>query len=133
METDPSQEHGPLPGGAREQALIDEIVAGGATPAAIDGFRLLVLDNYAVVGRDLPWRHSRDPYAVLVSEVMLQQTQVERVRGRWERFVDRFPDFDTLAGAPLAEVLSEWQGMGYNRRAVSLKRLAEAVVVEHQG
>jgi len=64
---------------------------------------------------------------------MLQQTQVDRVRGRWERFLDRFPSFSALAGAPLAEVLGEWQGLGYNRRAANLKRIAEAVVAEHGG
>ena len=122
-----------VPAGPREGALIDRVLDEGASPPVLAAFQELVLDHYRAFGRDLPWRHSADPYAILVSEVMLQQTRVERVRGRWERFVDRFPDLEMLAGAPLAEVLSEWQGMGYNRRAVNLKRIAEAVVADHGG
>src|SRR5690349_13213451 len=70
--------------------------------------------------RDLPWRHTRDPYAVLVSEVMLQQTQVARVVPYWERWLELFPTLDALAAAPLAAVLEVWQGLGYNRRAIAL-------------
>lgn len=83
-----------------------------------------VLTEGQVRYRDLPWRFVDDPYAVLVSEVMLQQTQVARVMGRWERFLSRFPTLDALAAADGADVLEEWQGMGYNRRALSLKRAA---------
>lgn len=75
--------------------------------------------------RDLPWRGIDDAYGVLVSEVMLQQTQVKRVLGRWERFVGMFPSVDALAAASSADVLAEWQGLGYNRRALALKRAAE--------
>ena len=78
-------------------------------------------------GRDLPWRRTRDPYEILVSETMLQQTQVERVVPRWLRFVERWPTPDALAAAAPAEVIVEWQGLGYNRRAVSLRRAAQAV------
>ena len=78
-------------------------------------------------GRDLPWRHTRDPYAILVSEVMLQQTQVERVVPRWERWLARWPTADTLARAPAAEAIREWQGLGYNRRALALHRAANHV------
>lgn len=78
--------------------------------------------------RDLPWRRSRDPYEVLVSEVMLQQTQVARVIGYHERWLAAFPDLEALAAAPLSVVLANWQGLGYNRRAIALKRLAEEVV-----
>ena len=77
--------------------------------------------------RDLPWRHTRDPYGIWVSEVMLQQTQVSRVDGRWQRWLERFPTVEALAAAPQAEVLAEWQGMGYNRRALSLLRAAQAI------
>jgi A/G-specific adenine glycosylase len=77
--------------------------------------------------RDLPWRRRRDPYAVLVSEVMLQQTQVPRVVPRFERWLERWPTVETLAAAGLDEVIREWQGLGYNRRAVSLQRAARAV------
>lgn len=78
--------------------------------------------------RDLPWRHTRDPWAVLVSEVMLQQTQVGRVVPRWHAFVERFPTPDACATAPLAEVLREWHGLGYPRRARNLHLTARRVV-----
>ena len=78
-------------------------------------------------GRDLPWRRTRDPYAILVSEVMLQQTQVDRVVPRYERWLERWPTVEALAAATTAEVILEWQGLGYNRRAVSLHRAARAV------
>lgn len=80
--------------------------------------------------RDLPWRRTRDPWEVLVSEVMLQQTQVARVIHRWESFLDEFPDVETCAAAPLGDVLREWQGLGYPRRARNLhltaRRITEA-------
>jgi len=78
-------------------------------------------------GRDLPWRETRDPYAILVSEVMSQQTQVERVVPRWRRWLERWPAVDALAAAPVAHVIEEWQGLGYNRRALSLHRAAQHV------
>ena len=84
----------------------------------------LLLDWYAAKGRDLPWRRTRDPYAILVSEVMLQQTQVERVIPRYLRWLERWPTAAELAAAPCAEVIREWQGLGYNRRAVNLHRAA---------
>jgi A/G-specific adenine glycosylase len=77
--------------------------------------------------RDLPWRRTRDPYAILVSEVMLQQTQVERVVPRWERWLERWPTVAALAAASAGEVIREWQGLGYNRRALSLHRAAQHV------
>jgi A/G-specific adenine glycosylase len=85
---------------------------------------------FAEHGRDLPWRRARDPYAILVSEVMLQQTQVERVVPRYLRWLERWPTARALADASTAEVIREWQGLGYNRRAVNLKRAAEHVA-EH--
>jgi A/G-specific adenine glycosylase len=78
-------------------------------------------------GRDLPWRKTRDPYAILVSEVMLQQTQVERVVPRYERWLERWPAVTALAVAATAEVIIEWQGLGYNNRALSLHRAARHV------
>jgi A/G-specific adenine glycosylase len=88
----------------------------------------LLLAWYAAHGRDLPWRHTHDPYAILVSEVMLQQTQVDRVVPRYLSWLARWPAVETLAAAGAAEVIREWQGLGYNRRAVSLHRAAQAVV-----
>lgn len=79
-------------------------------------------------GRDLPWRRSRDPWAVLVSETMLQQTQVARVTERWERFLRRFPTVAACAASPRSAVVDEWAGLGYNRRAVFLHRAAQDCV-----
>jgi A/G-specific adenine glycosylase len=78
-------------------------------------------------GRDLPWRRTRDPYAILVSEVMLQQTQVERVVPRYLAWLERWPSVDSLASASPADVIREWQGLGYNRRALNLHRAAREV------
>jgi A/G-specific adenine glycosylase len=78
-------------------------------------------------GRDLPWRRTEDPYAVLVSEVMLQQTQVERVLPRWRGWLARWPTVEALAAASAADVIVEWQGLGYNRRALNLHRAAREV------
>ena len=82
---------------------------------------------FAESKRPLPWRGITDPYAVLVSEIMLQQTQVERVIPRWARWLERWPTVEALASAPAADVIREWQGLGYNRRAVSLHRAARIV------
>jgi A/G-specific adenine glycosylase len=83
--------------------------------------------------RDLPWRRTRDPWAVLVSEVMLQQTQVTRVEPKWHAFLARFPDPAACAAARVGDVIDAWAGLGYNRRAVTLHRCAQAVVAEHGG
>ena len=77
--------------------------------------------------RDLPWRRTYNPYAIWISEVMLQQTQVSRVDGRWQRWLERFPTVDALAAAAPSDVLEEWQGLGYNRRALSVHRAAQAI------
>ncbi len=83
--------------------------------------------------RDLPWRRTRDPWAVLVSELMLQQTQVARVVPRFARFLDRFPTVTACASSRVADVVEQWAGLGYNRRAVNLHRAAVAVVDRHAG
>jgi A/G-specific adenine glycosylase len=82
---------------------------------------------YAANRRALPWRTTRDPYAILVSEVMAQQTQVDRVVPRWQRWLERWPTVEALAAAPAADVIREWQGLGYNRRALALHRAAQQV------
>jgi A/G-specific adenine glycosylase len=87
----------------------------------------LLLTWYRANGRDLPWRKTKDPYAILVSEVMAQQTQVDRVVPRWERWLVRWPTVEALAEASAADVIREWQGLGYNRRALSLHRAAQRV------
>lgn len=97
-------------------------------------FQAQIWAFYGHSGRhNLPWRKTKDPYKILVSEVMLQQTQVSRVLEKYPEFLKKFPTVKTLAQASLAEVLRTWQGMGYNRRALALKRLAEVVVHEHGG
>ena len=85
---------------------------------------------FAEHGRDLPWRRTRDPYAILVSEVMLQQTQVERVIPRYLEWLERWPSAEALAAAPPAEAIRAWQGLGYNRRALNLHRAARQIVAE---
>ena len=89
--------------------------------------RELLLAWYEENGRDLPWRRTHDPYAILVSEVMLQQTQVDRVIPRWQAWLERWPTVESLAGSSPADVIVEWQGLGYNRRAVSLHRASGQV------
>jgi A/G-specific adenine glycosylase len=87
----------------------------------------LLLAWYHANGRDLPWRTTRDPYAILVSEVMAQQTQVDRVVPRWHAWLERWPTIEALAAASSADVIREWQGLGYNRRALTLHRAAQHV------
>jgi A/G-specific adenine glycosylase len=87
----------------------------------------LLLAWFQAFGRDLPWRRTRDPYAILVSEVMLQQTQVERVVPRYLEWLERWPTVDTLAAATTADVIRVWQGLGYNRRGLNLHRAARQV------
>jgi A/G-specific adenine glycosylase len=89
--------------------------------------RAELLAWFATHGRDLPWRRTRDPYAILVSEVMLQQTQVARVLPRYREWLARWPTVQALAAASPADVIRAWQGLGYNRRAVNLHRAARAV------
>ncbi len=93
----------------------------------------LLLQWYARHGRSLPWRATRDPYRVLVSESMLAQTQVARVLPKYEAFIARFPDVESLAAASTAEILRLWQGLGYNSRAVRLKQLAVALLERFGG
>jgi A/G-specific adenine glycosylase len=87
----------------------------------------LLLAWFSRNGRDLPWRQTGDPYAILVSEVMAQQTQIDRVVPRWHAWLARWPTADALAAASPADVIREWQGLGYNRRALSLHRAAQQV------
>jgi A/G-specific adenine glycosylase len=96
--------------------------------ALLEATRERVLAWFAEAGRDLPWRATRDPYRVLVAEVLAQQTQAARAAAAWPRFLERFPDVGALAAAAPAEVLRAWQGLGYNRRALALRRTAQAVV-----
>ncbi len=101
--------------------------------AVLEAFRAAVWEHFHANRREMPWRDVDDPYAVLVSEVMLQQTQVARVTERYREWLEAFPTVDALAAAPLAVVLEHWQGLGYNRRAIALKRAAEQAVERFGG
>jgi len=103
------------------------------TPSQIRSFQKKVYNYYDTQGRDLPWRKRVTPYRVLVSEIMLQQTQVDRVIEKYKEFLAAFPDLPALARAQLPKLLKIWSGMGYNRRALALKALAQVVVNEHRG
>ena len=94
----------------------------------VSRFQRTILDHYRRCGRDLPWRTTTDAYHILVSEFMLQQTQVDRVLPKYQEFIGRFPDPAALARAPLQQVLAAWSGLGYNRRAQALKKCAEAIM-----
>lgn len=102
--------------------------AGAIDEALLAEYRKKVRQQGSELYRDLPWRRTRDPYEIWISEVMLQQTQVSRVDGRWQRWLARFADVRALASADAADVLDEWQGLGYNRRALAVHRAAQAVV-----
>ena len=109
--------------------------SGVALPeeAVLAAFRAKVRERGRELYRDLPWRRTCDPYEIWISEVMLQQTQVSRVDGRWQRWLARFPTVEALAAADAADVLDEWQGLGYNRRALSVHRAARAVAEAGEG
>jgi A/G-specific adenine glycosylase len=100
----------------------------------VQAFRRVVWDHWKKHGRhDLPWRKTRDPYKILVSEIMLQQTQVPRVLPKYKQFIRTFPTVGALAGAPLSAVLKEWSGLGYNRRGKYLHDAAKAIEKEYKG
>ncbi|MEK9131303.1 MAG: A/G-specific adenine glycosylase [Patescibacteria group bacterium] len=103
------------------------------SPTQIKPFQKTVWEYYRKHKRSFPWRETTDPYKIMVSEIMLQQTQAERVVPKFNAFIKRFPTVKSLAQAPLSEVLTLWQGLGYNRRALFLKRAAEEVVSKHSG
>jgi A/G-specific adenine glycosylase len=107
--------------------------AAGPSQQALANFRAAVMRHFQEHGRDLPWRRTRDPYLILVSEMMLQQTQVARVIDKYELFARLFPTLDSLASAATADVLRAWQGLGYNRRGLNLQRSARLVVSEFGG
>jgi A/G-specific adenine glycosylase len=105
----------------------------GFEPPASGELQAAVLGWYRVEGRVLDFRSSRDPYAILVSETMAQQTQISRVVGYWRAFLARFPSIEALAAARPADVLRSWQGLGYDRRALNLLRCARIVVTSYRG
>jgi len=103
------------------------------TQTQIKKFQQIIYDYYNTHGRIFSWRQTVNPYYIFVSEVMLQQTQTKRVEKKYKEFLTRFPDFDTLANAPLYDVLEAWQGLGYNRRAKFLQQSAKMIVSQFDG
>ena len=103
------------------------------TSKEVAQFQEKVYCHYKQGGRVLPWRKTRDPYKILVSEIMLQQTQVARVIQKYEQFVGAFPNIESVARAPLRDIMKVWHGLGYNRRALALKKLATTVVDQYDG
>jgi A/G-specific adenine glycosylase len=128
---------GPPDRACRALAALEEIqseyIVSGMCDAVACGFSRAVVGHFKREGRALPWRRTCDPYRILVSEIMLQQTQVSRVTAKYLLFTKAFPDFRTLHAATLEEVLSVWQGLGYNRRAIALKRIAAIVTDDYGG
>jgi A/G-specific adenine glycosylase len=104
-----------------------------ASKKALGQFKQTVWDYYRANRRDFPWRRNINPYRVLVSEIMLQQTQVSRGEVKYKEFLKAFPNFKSLAEASASDVLTAWQGLGYNRRALYLKKAAEVVMSEYKG
>ncbi|MGB9616438.1 MAG: A/G-specific adenine glycosylase [Desulfomonilaceae bacterium] len=102
-------------------------------PETVDKFRSTIGEYYMRHGRQLPWRTTNDPYEIMVSEFMLQQTQVQRVASKYQSFLRRFPNVESLAAAALADILASWSGLGYNRRALALARTAKLLVARFDG
>jgi A/G-specific adenine glycosylase len=110
---------------------LDTLISKG--PLTPQQFQKLILGFYKSSGRSFPWRKTDDPYKILVSEVMLQQTQTERVEGKYREFLRHFPTVRALSNAPLADLLAVWTGLGYYRRALNLHRAAKVIVDELKG
>lgn len=121
----------------RDSSPIEEfypaLMEQGLTSTTILLFQKIIRQNYTKRGRILPWRQTDNPYHILVSEIMLQQTPVSRVLKKYDDFITIFPDFAALASAPLQVVLQSWQGLGYNRRAIALKHIAQEIQSNYGG
>lgn len=122
-----------MKGAVAEGPPLEAPLAGPLTDEKVAAFREVIYSYYGRHRRRFAWRRTRNPYGILVSEIMLQQTQTKRVAGKYEQFLAAFPDFRALAEAPLQKVMAAWQGLGYNRRALSLKRTAAMVMERHGG
>jgi A/G-specific adenine glycosylase len=101
--------------------------------AQANKFREIIYSHYKKNKRELPYRSTNNPYHILVSEIMLQQTQVERVNEKYMLFIETFPDFKSLADAPVSDLLRVWQGLGYNRRALALQKTAQIITKNFDG
>ena len=120
-----------IPGKEKMISLQALIRKEGLTQRVISMFQALIYGYYQNQGRTFPWRETDNPYYILVSEIMLQQTQTERVIQKYSEFTTLFPDFPSLAGASLKKVLEVWRGLGYNRRAKTLKKIAEIITTQY--
>ncbi|MEN6609904.1 MAG: A/G-specific adenine glycosylase [Methanoregulaceae archaeon] len=120
---------------SRQARLIAPVTGTGRSPAdlSVEEFRDRIRKFYRKHKRPMPWRETDDPYAILVSEIMLQQTQVPRVMQKYGEFLAAFPGFPELAASSLPDLLNVWQGMGYNRRAIALRKIAGIVMDEYAG
>lgn len=107
--------------------------SGVLNAKTVSAFQKHIYSSYHANPRPMPWRTTKDPYCIIVSEIMLQQTQVERVKTKYAEFLSAFPTLAALASAPLEDVLRVWQGLGYNRRALALKRCAEEIISRYNG
>ena len=105
----------------------------GLTPEIIQSFQKMILDYYNSHERNLPWRNEKDPYKIFISEMMLQQTQAERVVEKYFQFIQKYPDFKSLSESSLQEVLKLWKGLGYNRRAIWMKEAAKIIFIDYSG
>ena len=108
-------------------------IQNGVTPQGIRRFKTIIWNYYKSHGRGFAWRSDIHPYSILVSEIMLQQTQTTHVVQKYAEWMKAFPNFETLAKAPMKKILEVWQGMGYNRRAIALKKCAELVLLNYKG
>jgi A/G-specific adenine glycosylase len=117
----------------RKNRFMEEWANKGLSPSLIRKFQHTILQHYERQARVFPWRQARDPYQIFVSEIMLQQTPVDRVIEKYEQFITKFPTIFSLASAPLEKVLKTWLGLGYNRRAIALKKSAEVVMEKFEG
>ena len=102
-------------------------------PVSLQEFKTIIWDYYRVFGRSFDWRNIDDPYKVFISEVMLQQTQTSRVAQKYPQFILEFPSFESLSAASLKAVLTQWQGLGYNRRGLYLHRAAQDIIQNFMG
>lgn len=124
---------GPRQKAAERRRASSDAAHAGISGESIARFRETILTYYEENGRDLPWRHTTDPYHILVSEIMLQQTQVDRVVKKYPEFIGTFPTLRDLASAPLSAIVRAWQGMGYNRRAIALQECAKILMGHYAG
>src|SRR5579872_3425524 len=115
------------------QEFYNLLKAEGTGQKTLLAFQEIIKNYYHKNGRVFSWRQNITPYHVVVSEIMLQQTQTDRVASKFELFIDIFPDFKALANAPFEQLLRTWKGLGYNRRAIALQKVAQKVMTEFGG